>query len=95
MRKKKLTKLNNNENNIHFPFRSKRYERLRGAARARYETAKKDTRLTYSAIGGVNSTMNYMKMGSGGRGGRPHGAAAGAGRSGRPKKHRTNQSTPT
>ena len=37
---------------------------MRGAARASYEGAKKDSRLTYSAMSGVNTTVNYMKMNS-------------------------------
>lgn len=71
--------------------RSKRYERLRGAARARYEGAKKDSSLTYSAMSGVNATVNYMKMNSPKHGKHGRGRSGGGGRSsgGRSKKPRT------
>ena len=76
---------------FHF-FRSKRYERLRGAARSRYETAKKDGRMSYNAVSGVNATVNYLKMNSPrnsrqtrSKGGRPKGGPGAT----RPKKKRT------
>ena len=79
-------------------FRSKRYERLRGAARSRYETAKKDGAMSYNAVSGVNATVNYLKMNSSpgnnsrqtrSKGGRPSGGRPAGAHGTRPKKNRT------